>query len=134
MTFHPIQRLSTIRNADLIYVISGGGVVESGTHEELMESESGHYRQLVEKQEGKDTTANSTARNVSTQPSMESQESSEFLPSLETAAPKRPLNQGPILEFRNVQFSYPSRPNRRVLKDFNLSVMPGETLALVGPR
>lgn len=45
------HRLTTIRNADVIVVISGGKVVEKGTHDELMEAPTGHYRSLVFKQE-----------------------------------------------------------------------------------
>ena len=45
------HRLTTIRNADVIVVISGGRVVEKGTHDELMEAPTGHYRSLVFKQE-----------------------------------------------------------------------------------
>ena len=33
----------------------------------------------------------------------------------------------------NITFSYPSRPDVRVLSDISLSVKPGQTLALVGP-
>ncbi|GLH02038.1 Multidrug resistance protein homolog 49 [Gryllus bimaculatus] len=40
------HRLSTIRNADKIVVLSGGIVVEEGTHNELM-SQKGHYHGLV---------------------------------------------------------------------------------------
>lgn len=36
------------------------------------------------------------------------------------------------LELRNVDFSYPSRPNERVLTGFSLTVARGATLALVG--
>jgi len=43
------HRLSTIRNADVIYVIDGGRIVESGTHEQLV-SGKGKYRELYSKQ------------------------------------------------------------------------------------
>jgi len=33
----------------------------------------------------------------------------------------------------NVYFNYPSRPDVRVLQGFQISVKPGQTLALVGP-
>lgn len=36
------------------------------------------------------------------------------------------------IEFKNVVFSYPSRPDFTVLKDVNFRVKPGETVALVG--
>jgi ATP-binding cassette subfamily B protein len=36
------HRLSTVKNADLIYVIAEGGVLESGTHDELM-ARGGYY-------------------------------------------------------------------------------------------
>ena len=39
------HRLSTIRNADLILVLEHGELVESGTHQELVEK-NGHYAQL----------------------------------------------------------------------------------------
>ncbi|XP_055828193.1 putative ABC transporter B family member 8 isoform X2 [Solanum dulcamara] len=36
------------------------------------------------------------------------------------------------VEFRNVKFTYPSRPDTVVLKDFNLKIEAGKTVALVG--
>jgi len=36
------------------------------------------------------------------------------------------------IKFSNVSFSYPTRPNSRVLHQLNLSIQHGETLALVG--
>lgn len=40
------HRLSTVKNADVIYVFNQGRVVESGTHDELMQ-EKGRYFELV---------------------------------------------------------------------------------------
>ena len=43
------HRLSTVKNADMIYVIDDGKVVQSGNHKELEEKE-GHYLEFVKKQ------------------------------------------------------------------------------------
>ena len=43
------HRLSTIRNSDLIIVMKDGDVIESGTHEELLEAD-GFYRMLYDSQ------------------------------------------------------------------------------------
>lgn len=41
------HRLSTIRNADLIVVLEGGRIVETGTHEELSEREGRYWEMLT---------------------------------------------------------------------------------------
>lgn len=43
------HRLSTIKNADLILVLKDGDVIESGTHEELLE-QNGFYAELYNSQ------------------------------------------------------------------------------------
>ena len=43
------HRLSTIKNADLIVVLTNNGIEETGTHEQLMENH-GLYAQLYESQ------------------------------------------------------------------------------------
>ncbi|KAI7874833.1 ABC transporter protein [Lichtheimia hyalospora FSU 10163] len=37
------------------------------------------------------------------------------------------------LEFKNVQFKYPTRPDVTILKDLSLKIKPGMTVAFVGP-
>lgn len=39
--------------------------------------------------------------------------------------------QGEV-EFRNIEFSYPSRPETTILRNLNLKVLAGKTMALVG--
>jgi ATP-binding cassette subfamily B protein len=44
------HRLSTLRKASRLFVIEDGGVIESGTHHELMMKPEGRYRRLYELQ------------------------------------------------------------------------------------
>jgi len=46
-TFAIAHRLSTLRNADRLFVIEGGQLKENGTHDELMKLENGIYKNLV---------------------------------------------------------------------------------------
>jgi ATP-binding cassette subfamily B protein len=54
----------------------------------------------------------------------------------EIAPPANPVTMPPprgSLEFQNVRFRYPTRPEVAALDDFSLKVSPGETVAIVGP-
>ena len=39
------HRLTTVKNADCIYVMKDGGIAESGTHEKLLEND-GLYKKM----------------------------------------------------------------------------------------
>jgi len=48
-----------------------------------------------------------------------------------TAGEKSLVGDG-VLEFRNVEFSYPARPGYKVLRGLDLTIFPGQYVALVG--
>ncbi|ABE45152.1 ABC transporter transmembrane domain-containing protein [Polaromonas sp. JS666] len=52
-------------------------------------------------------------------------------PSKPASAPE--IRSGSAVKFEAVTFHYPSRPAQAALSNFDLSVAPGETVALVGP-
>eukprot|EP00978_Attheya_sp_CCMP212_P034494 scaffold144716_cov61-Attheya_sp.AAC.2 len=109
------HRLSTVRNADSIAVVSDGQVVEQGNHDELMDLK-GHYYKLVQAQTGPHTNVDGSLR-----------QSSVY------AGAASSVIESPQVVLRNVNFSYPSRPDNVIFAGLNISVREGETLALVGP-
>ena len=50
-----------------------------------------------------------------------------------TPQPLPPVRGGSACRLVDVRFHYPSRPRHDTLRDFNLDIAPGETVALVGP-
>lgn len=110
------HRLSTIRNCDVIVFIDDGRVVEKGTHEELMAKPNGSYRNLVEKQQRPVNGGSLVSTAAGSK--RESKESGSTTVHL---------------SFRDVDFAYPTRPERTILRSFSLNIHQGETLALCGP-
>ncbi|MFT8243373.1 ABC transporter transmembrane domain-containing protein [Roseomonas sp. BN140053] len=57
------------------------------------------------------------------------------VPAIAAPAQPRPFPEPPQgrVEFRDVHFRYPARPDRAALHGFSLTVEPGKTVALVGP-
>jgi ATP-binding cassette subfamily B protein len=57
------------------------------------------------------------------------------VPQIRAPATPKPLPEPALgrIEFENVVFRYPTRPEIRALDAFSLAVAPGETVALVGP-
>lgn len=111
------HRLSTIRNADVIAVVKEGKIVEQGTHDSLLARKDSEYRKLVEAQAPtKPMTPSSSSGALNDQHSVISD-----------------IGQTPQIRFRDVHFSYPSRPTNEIFTGLNLSIRSGETLAIVGP-
>ncbi|XP_043725072.1 ABC transporter B family member 15-like isoform X2 [Telopea speciosissima] len=54
------HRLSTIRNADVIAVVNNGLVMETGSHDELIQNENGLYSSLVRLQQTEKKTEDTT--------------------------------------------------------------------------
>ncbi|KAL7551139.1 hypothetical protein ACHAWF_014339 [Thalassiosira exigua] len=122
------HRLSTVRNADVIVVVSGGRVVEMGAHDALMECKSGHYHALVQQQERSFDDTSQPYRDLS-------QENVALMTGStgDSVAPSQSFADLTHINFKDVKFAYPTRPGKLILDKFNLAVKKGETLALVGP-
>jgi len=116
-----MQRLSTIRNVDMIAVVSDGKVVETGSHDELMAIRGSKYSQLVDAQKMRSSSSGSALSSLASSRN----NSIVDLQTIDTRTDQ--------LIFRDVRFSYPTRPDIEVFKGLNLAVKRGETLALVGP-
>lgn len=57
----------------------------------------------------------------------------DIKPQLQITKPYEPDTIQGAIEFKNVQFAYPTRTDAPVLKDISFKVKPGEVVALVGP-
>lgn len=118
------HRLSTIRNADVIAVVKDGRIVEQGSHGVLM-AKNAEYAKLVEAQAPKRPTSGGGSGGFTATLGLDTllsggEEGIEVVAS-------------PQVQFKDVHFHYPSRPENTIFKGLNLSVKHGETLAIVGP-
>ena len=119
------HRLTTIRKADKIAYVAGGRVLEEGSHEQLMDSELGYYRSLVDKQYGPKKSANI--------PSVESSGQFNTIGVMDYESKTESTPDGDaVIKFNNVTFAYPTRPSKMIFDKFSVTVQRGETLALVG--
>lgn len=59
----------------------------------------------------------------------------KHVPKIDSSSPggKKPEKVDGGLEMRDVFFTYPSRPQDPIFYDFNLTIKPGQSMALVGP-
>ncbi len=64
-TFIISHRISAVRNADMIYVLENGRIVEQGTHEELLKND-GYYKSVFMIQSGQGTAQSETQSEIQT--------------------------------------------------------------------
>lgn len=137
------HRLSTIMNADMIAVVKGGKVVETGNHSELL-AKKGQYFGLVEAQKGRMLTSSTSSVSLATTASNTSGGSDSNPPSRSNSAADleafdgaessgKPASSDAVIDVHNVHFTYPSRPDSKIFKGLGVDVKEGETLAIVGP-
>ena len=120
------HRLSTIRSADMIVVVADGKVAETGTHNELLSRQSLYAGMVAAQSARADSKSDSDTSTPST---------TEHGSRVDKQDPSwdHDLGQKPVIQFRRVDFAYPTRPDINVFNGLSLSVRRGETLALVGP-
>jgi ABC-type multidrug transport system fused ATPase/permease subunit len=132
------HRLSTIKSADIIFVMQDGRIVESGNHDNLLAKRS-HYSILVEAQERKKDSipildeAQDRKKDSIHGQQLKLDEKERLLCRAEGEKSLDKTDDEPLVEFKDVDFEYPSRPTVPVLRGLNLQIRKGETLALIGP-
>ncbi|GKY96092.1 hypothetical protein MPSEU_000569400 [Mayamaea pseudoterrestris] len=126
-TFVVAHRLSTIRNAEMIVVMDQGKIIETGTHDSLL-ANAGTYYNLVQAQKTRQNLESDilaeAVNQASNPPNVSLIDTSTTIDS--------ELGRRVAIRFSDVTFRYPARPEAEVLRNLNLTVYEGETLALVG--
>jgi len=121
------HRLSTVKKADLICVMSQGKIVERGTHNDLL-TKKGYYYDLVQAQRTKESKSVRKGLN-----SRQEKAGDRRVSYVDLSVFKQDANRTPLIQFLDVHFRYPARKDVAVLRGMNLTVYHGETLAVVGP-
>ena len=134
------HRLETIENADEIICMLNGEIVERASHQVLMESD-GMYKKFVEKSKLKPRNICETERDDISTPSSkvihiskndESSDDSDDIVHVTNHDKDLKGSTTEVIAFKNVSFSYPCRPEFKILDGLSLSINKGELLALVG--
>ena len=114
----------------MICVVNDKAIVETGTHDELVSIEGSVYGKLVAAQEA--PKAQTQEAPLATKTSL----FSSFAPAKSIESSGHLLQDKilePQIEFRDVHFHYPSRPENPIFSGLNLKIESGETIAIVGP-
>ncbi|KAL8259643.1 hypothetical protein R6Q59_027596 [Mikania micrantha] len=113
------HRLSTIRKADLVAVLQQGGVLEIGTHDDLIaKGENGVYAKLIKMQEVANETAMNNARKSSARPSSARNSVSSPIMTRNSSYSRSPYSRR-LSDFSTSDFSLsldPGYPNHRLEK------------------
>ena len=107
------QILSSILMISMIFQSISRGMVSAKRIREVLNCEPEILQRILE-EEAAANDSDETSDEAST-------DASEETPST-----------GGMVEFRNVSFAYPNGNGERVLQDINLTITPGETLAILG--
>lgn len=137
------HRLSTVQNADCILVLCDGKVVEAGKHDYLLRQKSLYYTLVQAQSQGRQTqerpSFTSFAGMFDGKLSRLNVASASAKADKVTVIGKRQISESaqeevetPQIQFRNVYFHYPTRPDNEIIRGLHLTVRKGETLALVG--
>ena len=151
------HRLSTVQNANCILVLCDGRVVEAGKHESLLARKSLYYTLVQAQSQGRRTQEGSSFSSFAGMFDRKQQNRSGIKTSvkrevaLTSSKVKKSMtghnscignnqNSGDVrevaetakIQFRNVHFHYPTRPDNEIIRGLDLTVRKGETLALVG--
>lgn len=115
------QILSSILMISMIFQSISRGMVSAKRIREVLDCQPEILQRKLEDIYG-DETADTEAASDDHQPTAEDQ-------SVEASAAQTPRG---LVEFRNVCFAYPNGNGEQILHDIDLTIAPGETLAILG--